>query len=201
MNLQHQQSLLKKGPSFLPTPKDVNWFNLRQDFNKFTNQLRTKFNQSIDKSTDKNRNITTNNSSNNTRDNSNNNEQVPKKKKKTNNLNRPKETKNKHLETFINTIEKQLFEPKNIKRVRSNLAYEERKALAELKSMENTVVRIQDKESRFVLFANEDYENKVEHQIAKSSFKELLSDPSQEFELKINLWIDKWQSNKTLSND
>ena len=201
MNLQHQQSLLKKAPSFILAPKDVNWFNLRQDFNKFTNQLRTKFNQSIDKSTDKNRNITTNNSSNNTRDNSNNNEQVPKKKKKTNNLNRPKETKNKHLETFINTIEKQLFEPKNIKRVRSNLAYEERKALAELKSMENTVVRIQDKESRFVLFTNEDYENKVEHQIAKSSFKELRSDPSQEFERKIKLWIDKWQSNKTLSSD
>ena len=89
----------------------------------------------------------------------------------------------------------------NIKRVRSNLAYEERKALAELKSMENTVVRIQDKESRFVLFINEDYENKVEHQIAKSSFKELRSDPSQEFERKIKLWIDKWQSNKTLSSD
>ena len=88
----------------------------------------------------------------------------------------------------------------NIKRVRSNLAYEERKALAELKSMENTVVRIQHKESRFVLFTNEDYENKVEHQIAKSSFKELPSDPSQEFERKIKLRIDKSQS-KTLSND
>ena len=52
---QHQQSLLKKGPSFIPTPKDVNWFNLRQDFDKFTNQLRTKFNQAIDKSTEKNK--------------------------------------------------------------------------------------------------------------------------------------------------
>ena len=201
MNLQHQQSLLKKAPSFIPTPKDVNWFNLRQDFDKFTNQLRTKFNQAIEKSTKKNTNITTNNSSNSTRDNSNNNEQVSKKKYKTNNLYRSRETKNKHLETFIDTIEKQLFEPKNIKCVRSNLTYEERKALAELKSMENTVVRIQDKESRFVLFINEDYENKVEHQIAKSSFKELRSDPSQEFERKIKLWIDKWQSNKTLSSD
>ena len=76
----------------------------------------------------------------------------------------------------------------NIKRVRSNLAYEERKALAELKSMENTVVRIQDKGSRFVLLTNEDYENKVEHQIAKSSFKKLPSDPSQEFERKVKLW-------------
>ena len=67
--------------------------------------------------------------------------------------------------------------------------------------MENTVVRIQDKGSRFVLLTNEDYENIVEHQIARSSFKELPSDSSQEFERKAKLWIDKWQSNKTLSND
>ena len=50
---QHQQSLLKKDPSFIPTPKDVNWFNLHQDFDEFTNQLRTKFNQAIEKSTAK----------------------------------------------------------------------------------------------------------------------------------------------------
>ena len=67
--------------------------------------------------------------------------------------------------------------------------------------MQNTVVRIQNKGSRFVLLTNEDYENKVEHQIPRSSFKELPSDPSQEFERKVKLWIDKWQSNKTLSND
>ena len=38
---QHQQSLSKKGPSFLPTSKDVDWFNLHQDFDKVTNQLRS----------------------------------------------------------------------------------------------------------------------------------------------------------------
>ena len=31
----------------------MNWFNLLQDFDKFTNQLRTKFNQAIDKRTEK----------------------------------------------------------------------------------------------------------------------------------------------------
>ena len=97
----------------------MNWFNLRQD----TNQLRTKFNQAIDKSTEKknNRNININNSSSNSnnKDNSNNNEQVLKKKYKSNNFYRSKETKNKPLETFIDTIEKQLLEPKNIKCVRS----------------------------------------------------------------------------------
>ena len=183
---QHQQSLLKKGPSFIPTTKDVNWLKLYQDFDKFTNQLRTRFNQAIEKSTEKNTNITTNNSSNSTRDNSNNNEQVSKKKYKTNNLYRSRETKNKHLE--------------NIKHVCSNLTYEERKALVELKSIENAVVRIQAKGSRFVLLTNEDYENKVEQQIARSSSKELPSDPSQEFERKVKLWTDKCQST-SLSND
>ena len=167
----------------------MNWFNLSQDFDKFTNQLRTKFSHAIDKSPEKNTNINTNNSSNNTKDNSNNNKQVPKKKHKSNNLYRSKETKNKHLETFIDTIEKQLFEPKNIKRFRSNLTYEERKALTELKSMENTVVRIQDKGSRFVLLIYEDYENKVEHQISRSSFKELPNDLVRNLNAKLNFGL------------
>ena len=66
--------------------------------------------------------------------------------------------------------------------------------------MEDTVVRIQCKGSRFALFTNKDYEKKVEHQIARSSFKELPNDTSQEFERKVKLWIERWQSNKTLSN-
>ena len=90
---------------------------------------------------------------------------------------------------------------KNIKRVRSNLRHEEGKALADLKSMGSTVARIRDKGSRLALLTNEDSEKKVEHQIVRSSFKELPSERSQEFEHKVKLWIDKWQSNKTLSND
>ena len=158
---QHQQSLLKKGKFFIGAPKDVNWFRLREDFDKFTNQLRTRSKQAIEKSTEKNTNITTNNSSSNTRDNSSYNKQVTKKKYKTNDLYRSNDTKNKQLKTFITTIEKQLFEPKNMKRVPRNLRYEQRKALAELKSVENTVVRIKDKGSRFVQIPNKDYEDKV----------------------------------------
>ena len=41
-----QKSLLSKGPSFVPTPKDVNWYELRKDFTKFVNQLRFKLKQS-----------------------------------------------------------------------------------------------------------------------------------------------------------
>ena len=35
-----QKWLLKKGPSFVPTPSDINWLTLRKDFDKFVNQLR-----------------------------------------------------------------------------------------------------------------------------------------------------------------
>ena len=37
-----QKSLLMKGPSFVPTPSDVNWYEMRKDFDKFVNQLRFK---------------------------------------------------------------------------------------------------------------------------------------------------------------
>ena len=34
-----QKFVLAKGPTFVPTPKSVNWLNLRKDFEKFANQL------------------------------------------------------------------------------------------------------------------------------------------------------------------
>ena len=35
-----EKSLLKKDPSFVTTPTDTNWCNLRQDFDSFVNKLR-----------------------------------------------------------------------------------------------------------------------------------------------------------------
>ena len=37
---EEQKSLLKKGPSFVPTPTDINWYEIRKDFTKFTNKIR-----------------------------------------------------------------------------------------------------------------------------------------------------------------
>ena len=42
-----QKSLLSKRPSFVPTPKDINWYELHKDFTKFVNQLRFKLKQSL----------------------------------------------------------------------------------------------------------------------------------------------------------
>ena len=35
-----ETSLLRKGPSFVPNPTDINWQNLKRDFHNFVNQLR-----------------------------------------------------------------------------------------------------------------------------------------------------------------
>ena len=40
-----QKLLLAKGPSFIPTPTDINWYEFRKDFTTFENQLRYKAKQ------------------------------------------------------------------------------------------------------------------------------------------------------------
>ena len=37
---KEQKSLLKKGPSFVPAPTGINWYEVRKDFTKFTNKIR-----------------------------------------------------------------------------------------------------------------------------------------------------------------
>ena len=37
---KEQKSLLIKGPSFVPTPADINWYEVRIDFTKFTYKIR-----------------------------------------------------------------------------------------------------------------------------------------------------------------
>ena len=35
-----EKSLLRKGPSFVPNPTDINWQNLKRDFDNFVNKHR-----------------------------------------------------------------------------------------------------------------------------------------------------------------
>ena len=37
---EDQKTLLKKGPSFVPTPTDMNWYGVRKDFTKCANKIR-----------------------------------------------------------------------------------------------------------------------------------------------------------------
>ena len=57
--------------------------------------------------------------------------------------------------------------------------------------MKNNIVRVQDKGSRFVALNNDDYIHKVEDQINRSSFLQLDHNPTQEFDLKVEKWLEK----------
>ena len=54
--------------------------------------------------------------------------------------------------------------------------------------------------SRFIILEKRDYEQKIKYQIEKSSFKQLPKDPSKQFEMKVNNWIEKWHSKNILDN-
>ena len=45
---QPQKSLLQKGSSFVPTPSDINCYEVRRDFDKFVNQLSYRLTHSTD---------------------------------------------------------------------------------------------------------------------------------------------------------
>ena len=190
-----QKSLLLKGPSFVPTPADINWYNVRKDFDKFVNQLRYKAFQSQQTTSTNNLADEIDNTSSNTKT-----FEPPKKIVKHAPLFRSKETKHKSLELFISSLEKDLFEPQNIRNPRNNMTTNEMKALKEIKSWKENVVRVQDKGSRFVVLSNQQYEDKIQFQIDRSSFKELQNDPSMNFETKVHSWIKKWSGKNIISD-
>ena len=55
-----KKSLLMKSPSFVPTPSDVNWYEMRKDFEKFVNQLRFKARSIIEPNANTTNDVTTN---------------------------------------------------------------------------------------------------------------------------------------------
>ena len=88
-------------------------------------------------------------------------------------LYRAKETNIKSLELFIENIEKDIFDTTAVRNVRPNISKGEKEALKEIKSWNNQTVRVQDKGSHFVILGNNDYEQKIQTQIDRSSFNRL----------------------------
>ena len=102
------------------------------------------------------------------------------------------------LETFIELVEKDFFQPYNYNKVKSNITKGERNALKNIQHSELRSYCIQDKGSRFVVLDNEDYIKKINYQLVRSSFEELDYDPSKTFSERVNLWIQKWTRNNVL---
>ena len=192
---ESQKLLLRKGPSFVPTPSDINWYEVRRDFDKFVNQFRYRVTHSTE--------ITSNQdilAELPTADNINVIPNPTRKKSTTSRLYRSKETKCKSLELFIKAMENDLFNPSNIRKPRNNLNKNEKLALKEIKSWDDKVIRVQDKGSRFVVLSN-GYESKVQHQIERSSFTVTDIDYRKDFEEKVNSWISKWTSKGVVDNN
>ena len=60
---------------------------------------------------------------------------------------RSKPSTNNIVELFIKRIEKELFNPNNIRKIRNTLNKEEKLALKDMKSWDDKVIRVQDKGS------------------------------------------------------
>ena len=101
-------------------------------------------------------------------------------------LYRAKETNIKSLELFIENIEKDIFDTAAVRNVRPSIPKEEKEVLKEIRSWNDQTVRVQDKGSRFFIFDNNDYEQKIQTQINRSSFKQLGEDPSKKCDIQIN---------------
>ena len=185
-------SLLAKRPSFIPTPADINWYELRIDFTTFANQLRYKAKQSqstsIEPSESKSNNITNSFLS------------PPVRQARYTLLYRAKETNMRSLGLFTENIEKDIFDTATVRNVRPNISKEEKETLKEIRSWNNQTVRVQDKGSRFVILDNNDYEAKIQSQINRSSFKQLGEDPSKKFDIQIDNWVLKWHNKKVLND-
>ena len=93
---------------------------------------------------------------------------------------------------FIENLEKDLINPENVKNFWRNITREEQVALEEIRDWDEQTIRIQNKGSRFVVLDNSGYEEKVEHQINRSSFEKISENPNKIYEKRVNTWIEKW---------
>ena len=96
-----------------------------------------------------------------------------------------KPTSNNNLELFINNWEKDLINPKNVKKFRHNITRGEQVALKEVRNWDEQTIRIQDKGSRFVMLDNSDYEEKLQHQINRGLFEKIPENPNKTYEKRV----------------
>ena len=171
--------LLSKGPSFCPTPSDINWYKCHLDCQAFVDRLRW-----ADFFLDRNESNTVDTPGYS-------HEELGPFSIKSNK--RAPVSKDIAPETFVATIENKLFD---IKRARTrpinNLSKLERSAMNQLHSSNDTSVRLHDKGSRFVILDRQDYIDKVESNLNDGSFDVLPSDPSIIFTKTIKNWGEKW---------
>ena len=176
-----EKSLLSKGPSFCPVPRDIDRRKLQEDWEKFENWLRaaTFFYNDRD-------------------DNSSSHSVEEERKsvfptvKKVSSCKAPL-SKFPEVELFLKSIKKELFDPKNVSIAHDNLSVSERKAFFRLKNLDEQVIKIQDKGSKFVILDKTEYSSKMLGQLENPiHYNKLDADPSANFVSTFSEWSSEW---------
>ena len=171
------KKLCAKGPSFVPTPSHYDWLQLQKDFDAFRNRIRARFIFKDSNPLTRPVSIC-----------------PPRKPSK---WSAPR-TNSPELETFLSSIERDLFEDTSYKNIRNNLTKAQRDSLRSWRKEQlfNTngelVLRTQDKGNRFVIVDKLTDKAKAKKQIDRSSFVEIDHDPTQSHIRKVAEWAEKW---------
>ena len=113
---------------------------------------------------------------------------------------RKDKTKIDGLESFTELVEGGIFKPDNYRRIEGNITKEEKEALKNVEGDSARSYRIQDKGLQFAILDNDDYIGRVDYQIWGNFFSELNDDPSNDFDINVIIWIEKWTRNGILND-
>ena len=181
-----EKSVLSKGPSFCPIPSDINRYKLLVDWEIFESRLRyALYFHKVNLQS----------------------EEVSKSKAtfptvKQNSGKKAPISKSPQLESFLESVKGQLFDPANVCKVSDNLSKGERQALKSLKNSEEHIIRIQDKGSKFVILDKLEYDSKMHQQLRNPlHYKELEYNPSSDHVALISEWKNKWLAKNQITKE
>ena len=168
----------------MPIPTHVHWYELHRDCDKFANKLRYRANN-YEKEIEKD-----------LLENDHNEASMPLPPPQKANLNAPnfrlRKTQFEQLESFIEAVEKEVFDANNLRKVKLNLNKDELSAIREIKEWDDKTLRIQDKGSRFVVLDTESYKEKVLSQIDAGQYERIDRDLSTENLVVVDQWAKIW---------
>ena len=156
-----QKSLLGKRPSFIPIPRDINWYRLRKDCTTFENQLRYKTKQSQSTSVEPSESTSNNITS------SFHYHQYDIQDKRLD-IELKKRT-SKVWNCLLKRLRKIYLTQAPVRNVRPNKLKDEKEAIEKIRSWNIEIVHAQDKASCFFMLDNNDYEQKIQIQINRRS--------------------------------
>ena len=181
---EDQTKLLRKGPSFCPAPRDINWQEVHDDLEAFEARLRTAVFFMEKDAEEPSSNVHSQDHL----------PPIPGKKGW-----KPPISKFPELELFLSNVRKDILNPRYIRNSQDNLSKGERSALRELKNSDVTI-RIQDKGSCFALINSNEYNNKMLGQLNNPlHYKVLESDPTTEHLGLVEQWCSKWLQRREIS--